>query len=817
MRLQAKLALALVPLVAAPVLALGWLAWASMGADLRREAIRGMETSLLLAEQGMTDLLSAAKANAALLAMAPETTRYTRSTNAYHRERLFRPQMRQLLEDYRAAFPEYLEIRFLNSDGTEDIRVATPGYERSSRREEADLQALAAGQDALSMRIDPDEDALLLYRRVSVRQAVDSDPDETFEVRGFISVTVSLAWVYSRLAVQPMDFDGNLLLVLPDARVLYDRRKRWDGQQLPSDVRDRLPLLLDPRAPDTIDWEGRSTLIQFRPIGAGIYALVALPRDALMAPLLGLALQVVTVTLLIGLLLATVLFGWLRRLVLRPLQQLRDAARAIGEGQLRPEIAVYSRDELGLLASDLREMSARLVEYRDQIEHLAFHDQLTGLPNRHLIREQLLERLGAKRRIEGVLAVIFLDLDNFKQINDNLGHAVGDKLLRTLAARLVKLLEPRGLGIDLHLARLGGDELLLIADELADADAAADLARAVLATAQEPFELGGAEYVVTASVGIALHPRDAGAADELIRCADLAMYRAKSDGRNAFRFFSAELNERASERLRIEKRLRFAVEGGHLEVYYQPIADLRSGRLQGFEALLRWTDPELGPVEPDRFIPIAEDTGLIQDVTRWTLGAVCAQMAAWKADGVATVPIAVNISAAYLQREDLAERLAQLIRRFALRPNDLHMEITETVLVDLTHSNTNRLNDLVRLGVAIHIDDFGTGYASISYLRRFRIDCIKIDRSFVAQMCTREEDRALVTAMVAMAKAMRLSVIAEGIEDPSQLALLRALGCQWGQGHLFGKPATAEGAGRLLLGGCDVLPARNLESPAAKA
>jgi diguanylate cyclase (GGDEF)-like protein len=491
-------------------------------------------------------------------------------------------------------------------------------------------------------------------------------------------------------------------------------------------------------------------------------------------------------------LLVSVLFVWLRELVLRPLTALRQAARAIGAGRTLPELTVRGDDELGLLASDLKEMAERLGQYNEQIEQLAFYDQLTGLPNRNLIRDLLAQRMERPRRGGDLLALLFVDLDNFKQINDHLGHAVGDRLLQTFADRLQVLLEVEGLGHSAFLARFGGDELLIAADALPGAAAAEALALRILGVAAEPFELGGGRYVVTASIGIALHPQDAQDPDGLVRCADLAMYRAKSEGRNLCRFYTPEMNARSSERLRVEHRLRHAVFSERLTMAYQPIVSLDSGELVACEALLRWRDDELGAVSPARFIPVAEESGLIQDLGRWVLRAVCAQIADWRARGLTLKPVAVNVSAAHLQREALAGPIADLLARHQLTPDALHLEITESVLMELTHANSTRVQALSELGLAIHIDDFGTGYSSINYLRRFVIDCIKIDRSFIAGLCDRDEDRALVTAMIAMAKALGLRVVAEGIEDHAQLEALRGLGCDFGQGYLFARPMDAD-------------------------
>ena len=617
---------------------------------------------------------------------------------------------------------------------------------------------------------------------------------------GFVALTVSLARAYARIAEPRLAPGGMLMLVGPEARVLFGNGGGAKGDLLPAAVRALLQPEVGSGEPATLQWNGQRSLVRVRPLAAGLAAVAVMPLGALSDPLQRLAFKVLVLTLFFGLLLVAVLYVWLRRLVIAPLAMLRQAARAIGDGVLHPKIALHTQDELGLLADDLRDMGERLSEYRKQIEDLAFHDQLTGLPNRYLIRELLTEQIGESGPRGEQVAVLFLDIDNFKQINDNLGHAVGDQLLALFASRLSAELAEDVLGFRSHLARRGGDELLVVATSMGSADGVDALANRILTAAAEPFDLAGIKYVVTVSIGIAFYPNDAENADGLIRCADLAMYRAKTVGRDTYRFFSAELNARASERLIIEHRLRQALQEGSLTLHYQPIVSLDSGRLNAFEALLRWTDPELGVVSPVRFIPIAEETGLIDDLGRWVLNAVCAQLAEWRAKGLPLIPVAVNVSAAHLQREALADLVAVLLRRYGLRPENLQMEITESVLMDLAPTNIKRLRALAELGIALHIDDFGTGYSSINYLRRFAIDCIKIDRSFVVNLCTREEDRALATAMIAMAKALNLMIIAEGIERRDQLELLRELGCDLGQGYLFARAGDSAAAERCLVG-----------------
>ncbi len=806
MRLQAKLALVLSPLVMGPALALGWISYDSLRGDLRASAEQGMESVLDLAAYKLEDLIDAARANTELLATAAPLERYARTDDAHERAYLLRAGLLALFYRYRDVYPEYEELRLLQPDGREDVRVAagpSPAVEPNPGPG-PDFPAIAAEARPLSLRLRAGgaegDSALLLYRRIALRDDFMTGPAGADRTRAYLAVRVSLAPVFERLSALPFDFPGHLILALPDGRVLYDSSGQWTDGDLPPALTARLgqsPATLNGRA----TWDGSPCIVKVRRLEPGLYAMAALPADALAEPLTRLGATSLGLTGLGILLLTAVLMGGLRRLVVRPLEILRRAAGRIGAGELRPEIPIRSRDELGTLAEAVRGMGDNLARYRAEIEHLAFHDHLTGLPNRRLMRELLDERIAEAGREGRALAVLYIDLDNFKQINDALGHTRGDELLQGLALRLGALLAgPDGEGAA-HLGRLGGDELLVVADRVGGPDGAADLAQRILLSTAEPFALAGSQYVITASIGITLHPRDADDADGLIRCADLAMYGAKAAGRNTLHFFSPELNVRAAARLRLENELRLAIGRGELALHYQPIVELASGRLVGLEALLRWYNADLGQVPPDRFIPVAEETGMIREIGRWALAQACRQQADWRRAGLATVPVSVNVSAAQLARECLAAPLAALLSEHGLTASDLHIEVTESVLMEQTLQDTGRLRTLRDLGLAIHIDDFGTGYSSLSYLQRLAVDCIKIDRSFIAQLCLQESDRSLVSAMIGLGRSLGLRVIAEGIEDAAQLEALRALGCAQGQGYWFARPMEASAAALLLSAG----------------
>lgn len=421
---------------------------------------------------------------------------------------------------------------------------------------------------------------------------------------------------------------------------------------------------------------------------------------------------------------------------------------------------------------------------RKRIEELAYNDPLTGLPNRLLLAERIEFTLGLARREGQSFAVLFLDLDRFKHINDSLGHMFGDRVLIEVAARIQSCLRQSDTA-----ARLGGDEFVLLLHNT-DARGAEILARRVLEAVSRPYHLDDFSFSLSCSIGIALYPEDGQSLDDLIKNADSAMYHVKERGRSGFRFYQRQMNVDLLARMKLDHHLRQALERGELSLRYQPQVALESGRVFGAEALLRWTDPELGEIPPTRFIPVAEETGAIVPIGHWVLDEAVRQASAWRAEGLDLV-MAVNVSALQFQQTDFVEHLAAVLREHALPPDRLELELTESVLIQDAEEALHRLNALAALGVRLAIDDFGTGYSSLVYLKRFPIHRLKIDRSFIAGLPHDESDAAIVTAIIQLARSLNLRVISEGVETEAQRDFLHALGCGEFQGYLFAPALTA--------------------------
>jgi diguanylate cyclase (GGDEF)-like protein/PAS domain S-box-containing protein len=428
-----------------------------------------------------------------------------------------------------------------------------------------------------------------------------------------------------------------------------------------------------------------------------------------------------------------------------------------------------------------------------KMSYLAQHDSLTDLPNRVLLNDRLNEAITLSSRHHRMLAVLFLDIDRFKHINDSLGHVVGDRLLQSVARRLYTCVRSSD-----TVSRQGGDEFVILLWEVRHSEDAAVTAQKILQTVREPHQIGQHELHITASIGIVTYPDDGLDAETLMKNADFAMYHAKDSGRDNFQFFKSEINVRAIERQALEDQLRHAIEREELLLHYQPKINLATGGIIGIEALLRWRHPERGLVPPRQFIAIAEECSLIIPIGRWVLREACRQARVWQTSGLSPVCIAVNVSAVELRTPGFAAGVRDILKETGLPPHCLELELTETALVDDSRSIVDVLRELKEIGVLLALDDFGTGYSSLSYLKRFPIDALKIDQSFVRDITTDDDDAGIVTAVIGMGKNLHMRVVAEGVETRDQLAMLQEHGCPQGQGYYFSRPVPAKEFGQLL-------------------
>ena len=493
-----------------------------------------------------------------------------------------------------------------------------------------------------------------------------------------------------------------------------------------------------------------------------------------------LLIQVLVVTTIV-LFLSAAIHGVFRFNVLFPIQKLIAASREVGRGQY-PVVEVKSADELGLLAQAFNAMAAEVKQEQAKLHRQANFDALTGLPNRMMAFDRINMEVNRAKRSQQRFAVFFIDLDDFKNVNDSLGHAVGDQLLIGIGARVQGCLRPTD-----TVARLGGDEFLVLAPDVGSEVQVERIAERLMRAVSEPQELNGRKVVAHCSVGIALFPDNGDSVETLMANADNAMYQAKASGHGSAIFFTDEMNVQLRERMQMEQDLNLALELGQLSLHFQPIFDTPGERHCGAEVLLRWQHPERGAIGPSVFIPLAEATGQIVAIGDWVMEEACRRWSAWHDSGINPGFLAINISRTQF-RKRFSRRLAELLTTYRVPAQAIELEITESVLLDDHQQVAEELASLRAIGVRLALDDFGSGYSSLSYLKRFRFDLLKIDRSFVAGLPHNPDDVSLVRAILAMAKGLDLKVVAEGVETREQLSFVTAHGCDFAQGYLFARP-----------------------------
>ena len=490
------------------------------------------------------------------------------------------------------------------------------------------------------------------------------------------------------------------------------------------------------------------------------------------------------------------------RLPVEMRQRCKDGSQRNVEANCYP-LTLGEQQLLGMAVHDVtvrRKVETQLLERHQQLDHLAHHDQLTGLPNRLYLAAHLPGDIEEAKKAGSMLAVLFLDLDRFKHINDSRGHETGDKLLKTVAQRVRSTVRTQDVVV-----RMGGDEFVVILKGVQQTGQVSETAERINQALGAPMVVDGRTLVTTVSIGVALYPHDGLDMGELLRHSDTAMYQAKDRGRNNFQVFSPVMDRRLKERIAIETSLRTALQSQQLDVHYQPIVNIESNCVVALEALLRWKHPSHGYVRPERFMGIAEETGLMVPIGDFVLQRAVEDAVRWRQAGGTLVPIAVNVSAVQLQRSNLAESISRLTRQHGLEPSLLQVELTEGAVFERRDArNPDASQDAVaslrELGVRIAIDDFGVGYSSLSYLKRWRVDALKIDRSFVRDLVTDLSDLAIVSAIIAMARHLHIEVVAEGIEGWQQLEKLRQLGCGFAQGYLIARPAPAQDCAQYLSG-----------------
>ncbi len=628
--------------------------------------------------------------------------------------------------------------------------------------------------------------------------------DDAGRLRAVVFAALDLTWLNQIAARARLPTGSALTLLDSEGTILnrYPEPEKWIGKKYP-ETPPVQTVLANPGggAVELMGVDGKQRLYTYAPLfdtpgGGHVYITLGIPRDIALSEF-----RQVLARTLGGLMLAilfTLAIAWYagRVFLMRPVKALIGAAHRLGKGDLRARTGLTRVEgELGELARTFDEMAESLQEREERarraegtVEHLAYHDALTGLPNRLLLLDRLKQAIIEAERHHRHVAVVCLDMDRFKDVNDSLGHAVGDSLLKAVAERLAQCVR-RG---D-TLARVGDNEFGIVLTDVAKPDDISLVQQKLRRCFAQAFRTDGHELVVTVSAGISVFPVDGEDPDRLVLNAEAAMYQAVARGGNSHRFYSSEMSAKTTERLRIETGLHQALEGtrGGFLLHYQPQVSLKTGAVTGVEALLRWRHPELGLVSPATFIPVAEETGQIVAIGEWALRAACAQAKAWHKHGL-SLRVSVNLSARQFLDPALVETVKRVLAETKLDPRLLDLELTESVLIRRGEGVSDALRDLKATGLSLAIDDFGTGYSSLGYLKRLPIDRLKIDQSFVRDIATDKDDATIVATIIAMAHGLGMQVVAEGVETAKQLSFLRERGCDEVQGFLLGRPAPAE-------------------------
>ena len=811
MRLQTKILLLLIPLIVVPLLALGWIAYSMLMGDARDRTQRQLTTLLEQISIQTRSQLRTARANASLFASTTLIQRYLGDDRPPAESEQLQAEVNELLFSYQIAYPEYYEIRLLSQDGMEKVRSALGRIKNLTADEAGNPHFIASSTQtdtiytAFFHNPDNGEPALLVSKPLFLADAASKDGETPLEPNGYLQLTVDLGFLENHVKKESLVGKGRIVFTDADGNILF----RQQGSALPERVPDELfgELRRGLALAKPVTGSFRGELVRFRGVKLDdwLYMFAYYPQAELLAKRNHLAITVTLITCITILVTMSLLIVVLRSLLIKPVQKLGYAAGEIGKGKVSADIDVSSSDEIGDLARAFREMGENLSHYHEKVRYVAYHDSLTGLPNRTMFKDYLNRAIAEARRNRDELAILFLDLDNFKRINDTLGHQAGDKLLAKLADRLSGCL--RESDIVSHaiadeatnvVARLAGDEFIILLPHVNGPTDANKVARRILESLSEKFTIDHQEMFVTTSIGIAVFPDDGETAIELMKNADIAMYSAKKRGRNNYQYYSKKLNEAAVHKLEIESRLRCAVEKGELELYYQPQLDLVTGRISGAESLLRWRDPELGTISPEVFVPIAEEFGLIVPISEWVIEEACRQAVSWQNKYTHPISMSINVSAVHFNGKELESVVASTLKQTGLNPGAIELELTETGILHDPDLAIATMQAFREMGVKLSLDDFGTGYSSLSYVMNLPIDKLKIDRSFIRNMEKDKRGAAIVSAIIAMAHSLGLSVIAEGVEKKSHIDLLNTMHCDIAQGYFISHPLPARDFERMM-------------------
>lgn len=806
MKLKIKLPLLLLPLVTIPLLIVGIITHKQLHDVADNRSLAQVDTLLDQVALQVEDLVGNARSNMHLFSKYPLIEQYFLADTEEERYLvLYRPVQRQLFS-IQEAYPAYYELRIVLPDGFEDLRIVNRHIPNQTEEEQHSsfYQEIkqASGSVVARFDINPDNNQLACFvtERITLRNAAFDDPTTAAKLRGYLSMTIDVAPLLRQLELNPLGSSGGLFITNNEGAIVYaPEHLKWLESE------DLSALSLGNKIPSSVvELAAGAFHIRSKTLHNNLWMYALLSEDDMMSAGRSLSKTIALITVMAILISLLLLLCVLKSQVLGPVSRLRQGIARLSEGDELYQVSVESNDELGILGTEFNRMSLELKKSNDQIRNMAYSDFLTELPNRFMFQKLLKQSMNTALRENSQLGVLFIDLDNFKNINDTLGHHSGDRLLKDVANRLQKNLRgediARHLGLeslDYNLARLGGDEFTVLVRESTSVIGIGKVAERMVEAIEMPFVIDGKEHHVSASIGVAVFPGDGENSEDLIKHADLAMYQAKRQGKGRFEFYSKKISDLVMQRTQLEQRLRIALENENFELFYQPIIDSQTQKVSSLEALIRWNDDELGDVSPDYFIPVAEEMGLINDIGAWVLAEACQQLRKWQASGIAGLKVAVNVSVKQLEKADFSDQVFNNLKKYDVPAESLYLELTESAVIQGEAGVLETLRKLQKIGIRIALDDFGTGYSSLSYLRHLPIDILKIDRSFIQDL-GQQNNNVILSAIITMAHALSLEVVAEGVETQCQFAFLKKEHCNLLQGYLFHRPEPVDKIDKML-------------------
>ena len=803
MKLQTKILGILIPLIILPMILVGAIAYQQINAIAMNNAKGHIETLLSQIKFNLQTHLWRAEKSLDYIASDSLFKQYV-DANDTQRYALFYKPLVKSLQSLQQTQPEYLEIKILLAEGSEDIAVAS-----------ADVGALAtdaiSGNIVKQLRVTPEGHTIMLNKNENAdkgsvlitKPIYKSHTQDTAPVLfGHLMINMDLGFINQLPMGKREEIAPELVITNDQGEVFYTSNNELQdfGKRLSrSNIRTRNFFTL------TESTHHDETMLAItHNIESNIYATGIISKSRLTAGATRLNQVVILVTVGMTLLFALVLFTVIRILVTTPLARLSRIAHDISQGDMDSEIDIDQEDEVGELAKAFHTMRVNLKHSTQQIEELAYYDSLTGLPNKITFIETIQILLAQAKENEELIAVLFFDLDNFKNINDGLGHDMGDLLLQEVSHRLKDCIRATDLleratnlpeDARSHLiARMGGDEFTLVLSQINTIEEASIVAVRILSKLSQPFLLEDHEIYIGASIGIACYPHDGDTPEALLKHADIAMYEAKARGKNNFQYFDHSMNQPVSERLALESSMRAALDNDEFRIVFQPRVPMTHNHRYEFEALIRWQHPEKGFVSPALFIPVAEETGFIQHIGDWVLDKACEQIRIWLDNGYQDVMVSINLSPVQFNYGSPSNSVRNALSKYDLHPRHLELEITESGLMQNENTAANLLSSLKEIGVRIALDDFGTGYSSLAYLLRFPIDTLKIDRAFIRNLTENPQAVSVLKAITGLAESLELETVAEGVETEEQLEIVQEMGCNIIQGFLFAKPSPCDEA-----------------------